>query len=173
MSQQTAIQKMRKKSCCQQTCYFCRISQSKTDHKSMKHSKINVQNKSLQKRTFLTRVQIHKICLSRMTQFFLNIPSVLKTTCCSTDVYRGRPKQPDKPERSKGVSPVSATVSKNHKKERSSASALHMEKCTAWGRRILPILQQLLVVTKKQQKTATITLYIDLMIWGFGSDYGL
>lgn len=148
MSQQTVIRKMRKKSCCQQTCYFCHISQSKTDHKSMKHSKRKVQNKSLQKHMFLIGVQIHKICLSKMTQFFLNVPSFLKTKRCSTDVYRGSPKQPDKPERSKGLDQCYSLQNSQKGKE--------LCKCPAYGemhslgQENRSSSSQLLVAAKKQ-----------------------
>lgn len=81
----------------------------------------------------LIQLQIHGICLSQNDLVFSQGPSFLKTTCCSTDVYRGCPKQPDKPKRFKGTCPVCARVSKITKRKGTLQSALPMEKQTQPG----------------------------------------
>lgn len=80
---------------------------------------------------FLQRLSPHtgtdtEFGCSKMTYFFPQGPQLF----FFSDVYRGCPKQPDKPEMFKGAYPVCAIVS-NSQKDNELQSALLMQKCPA------------------------------------------
>lgn len=142
MSQQKAMQKTRKKSCCQKTCLFLPyISQIKIDHKSFRRSKRNVQNKSWQKHVSpRTSGDTWDPSLPKGPSFSSRCPAFWRPQVVplmfTGVVLSNQINQRDL----KGPGPVCAIASKITKRKGTLQSALPVEKGTAWGRSSLQLL---------------------------------